>query len=103
MAIAAAREMTPVGHNRVMKALRAVDLRKSLGRIARSLERTGEPVALTVRGRTVGVLISVRDWNERFTMRAASDERRRIVAEILAERQPSSERIEDVLEELRTR
>ncbi|HKC25235.1 MAG TPA: type II toxin-antitoxin system prevent-host-death family antitoxin [Thermoanaerobaculia bacterium] len=86
-----------------MKSLRAVDLRRSLGRVARSIERTGEPVALTIRGRTVGVLISVRDWNERFTMRAAEDERRRLVAEILAERKPSSVRIEDALAELRAR
>jgi prevent-host-death family protein len=86
-----------------MKPLRAADLRKSLGRVARSLERTGEPIALTVRGRMVGVLISVRDWNERFTMRAAEDERRRLVAEILAERKPSAVRIEDALAELRAR
>jgi prevent-host-death family protein len=86
-----------------MKVLRAVDLRKSLGRVARTLERTGEPVALTMRGRTIGVLISVRDWSERFTLRAAQEERRRLVAEILADRRPSSISVDDALAELRAR
>lgn len=84
-----------------MKSLRAVDLRKSLGRVARSLERGGEPVALTLRGRAVGVLISVRDWQERFTSRAAQEERRQLVAEILADRRPSPLPIEDAIAELR--
>lgn len=84
-----------------MKSLRAVDLRKSLGRVARSLDRGGEPVALTLRGRAVGVLISVRDWNERFTSRAAQEERRRLVAEILADRRPSATPIEEALDEVR--
>jgi prevent-host-death family protein len=87
-----------------MKVLRAVDLRRSLARVARGLERTGDPVALTMRGKVVGVLISVRDWNERFTSRAAAEERRKLVAEILANRVPSSEpSIDAVLEELRSR
>ena len=84
-----------------MKSLRAVDLRKSLGRVARSLDRGGEPVALTLRGRPVGVLISVRDWNERFTSRAAQDERRRLVAEILADRRRGSIPIEEAIDEVR--
>ena len=87
-----------------MKALRAVDLRKSLSRVAKSLERTGDPVALTMRGKVVGVLISVRDWNERFTARAAADERRRLVAEILADQRPPAQpSVDEVLEELRSR
>jgi len=84
-----------------MKNLRAVDLRKSLGEVARSLDRSGEPVALTLRGRPVGVLISVRDWNERFTSRAVQDERRRLVAEILADRRPASVPIEEAIDEVR--
>lgn len=84
-----------------MKTLRAVDLRKSLGEVARSLDRGGEPLALTLRGQPVGVLISVRDWNERFTSRAARDERRRLVAEILADRGPAPVPIEEAIEELR--
>ncbi|HET9766811.1 MAG TPA: type II toxin-antitoxin system prevent-host-death family antitoxin [Thermoanaerobaculia bacterium] len=87
-----------------MKVLRAVDLRGSLSRVARSLERTGDPVALTMRGKVVGVLISVRDWNERFTGRAVSAERRRLVAEILADRVPASgPSVDAVVEEIRAR
>ena len=86
-----------------MKALSAAGLRKSLGRVSRSLERTGEPVALTLRGRTVAVLVSVRDWKERFALRAAREERRRLVAEILAERRPASVSVDAVVEELRAR
>lgn len=84
-----------------MKSLSAVDLRKSLGELARSLDRGGEPVALTLRGRPVGVLISVRDWNERFTSRAAQEERRRLAAEILADRRPAAATIEEALDEVR--
>jgi hypothetical protein len=55
-----------------------------------------------MRGKVVGVLISVRDWNERFTAKAAAEERRKLVAEILAERvtipEPS---LDAVLEEMR--
>lgn len=90
-------------HRGDVKALSAVDLRKSLGRVSRSLERTGEPVALTFRGRTVAVLVSLRDWNERFTLRAAREERRKLVAEILADRRPSPVAVDDVLAELRAR
>jgi prevent-host-death family protein len=87
-----------------MKALRAVDLRKSLSRVARSLERTGDPVALTMRGKVVGVLISVRDWNERFTAKAAAEERRKLVAEILGDRLPAPHpSVDAVIEELRSR
>lgn len=85
-----------------MKTLRAVDLRTSLARIARTLERTGEPVALTMRGRTVGVIISVRDWNERFTGKAVAAERSRLVREILADRLPAGgPSVEEALAELR--
>jgi prevent-host-death family protein len=87
-----------------MKMMSAVDLRSSLSRVARALQRTGDPVALTMRGKVVGVLISVRDWNERFTARAAADERRKLIAEILAERTPASDpSVDAVLEELRSR
>jgi prevent-host-death family protein len=87
-----------------MKTLRAVDLRSSLARVARALERTGQPVALTMRGRTVGVLISVRDWHERFTDQAAAEERRRLVAEIEADRLPVSRpTVDEALAELRGR
>lgn len=83
-----------------MKFFTAVDLRRSLARIARGLERTGEPVVLTLRGKLVGVLISVRDWNER----AAAQERQRPISEILANRVPASEpSVDAVLAELRSR
>jgi prevent-host-death family protein len=84
-----------------MKNLSAVELRKSLGQVARTLDRDGEPVTLTLRGRPVGVLISVRDWNERFTSRAARAERRRRVAEILADRRPADVTIDEALHEVR--
>lgn len=84
-----------------MKSLRAVDLRQSLGEVARSLDRDGEPITLTLRGQPVGVLISVRDWNERFTSQAAKQERRRLVAEILADRRPAPIPIEEAIEEVR--
>jgi hypothetical protein len=53
-------------------------LYQSLGRVARSLERTGEPILLKLRSRPVGVIVSLRDFRERFARKAAAEERRRM-------------------------
>lgn len=84
-----------------MKSLSAADLHKSLSEVARKLDQDGGPVMLTLRGRPVGVLIPLRDWNERFTSRATREERRRLVAEILADRRPRNVSIEEALDEVR--
>ncbi len=70
-----------------MKKVNALSVRQSLGKVLRDLERTGEPILVEKGRRPAAVLITLRDFNERFVDRAAADERRRIVQEILAFRQ----------------
>lgn len=67
-----------------MKAVNALELRQSLGRVLRQLERGGMPI-LVQRGRQpAAVLISLRDYQERFADRDADQRRHEIVARIKA-------------------
>jgi len=67
-----------------MKAVNALELRQSLGRVLRQLERGGTPI-LVQRGRQpAAVLISLRDYQERFADRDADQRRQEIVARIKA-------------------
>lgn len=65
-----------------MKKVNALELRQSLGRIVTALERTGEPILLEKGRRPVAVLISLRDFQERFVEKAGADARDRILADI---------------------
>jgi prevent-host-death family protein len=65
-----------------MRDVSSTQLRQSIGRLARHLERTGEPVLLKVRGRPVGAIISLRDFRERFVLERAEEEREALVQEI---------------------
>jgi PHD/YefM family antitoxin component YafN of YafNO toxin-antitoxin module len=87
----------------VMKEVNAVGLRQSLGRLARALERTGEPVLLKVGQKPVGVIVSLRDFKERFALIDAADERQRLVEEILADRKSGRVAVDDAVAELRSR
>ncbi len=69
----------------VMRELSAAQLRQSLGRVAGELEATGEPILLKVGRRPVGVIISMRDFEQRFTLHDAAARRVALVEEILAE------------------
>ena len=84
-----------------MKELNAADLRRELGSVARSLERDGAPVLLKLRGRPVGVIVSLKDFQERFALRVAAEERRRLVEEILEARAPVPVSVDDVVREVR--
>jgi PHD/YefM family antitoxin component YafN of YafNO toxin-antitoxin module len=70
-----------------MKKVNALSVRQCLGKVLRELDRTGEPILVEKGRRPAGVLITVRDFNERFVERAAAEERRRVVKEILAFRE----------------
>jgi PHD/YefM family antitoxin component YafN of YafNO toxin-antitoxin module len=86
-----------------MKELTAVELRQSLGKVARSLEKDGEPILLKVGRRPVGVIVSLRDFRERFALRAAEEERKKLVEEILADRRAGARSVDDTIDELRRR
>ncbi|HEY3233916.1 MAG TPA: hypothetical protein VGJ84_04335 [Polyangiaceae bacterium] len=86
-----------------MKELTAVELRQSLGKVARSLERDGQPILLKVGRRPVGVIVSMRDFRERFALKMAEEERRKLVEEILSDQQSGAVMVGQALDELRHR
>lgn len=84
-----------------MKELTAVELRRSLGRVARSLERDGEPILLKVGTHPVGVIVSLKDFHERFALKAAEEERKRLVAEILDDRRRGATNVDRAIQDAR--
>ena len=65
-----------------MKSVNALELRQALGRILRALEKEGKPVFIERRGEPAAVLISLKDYRERFVDRMADEERRAVVDRI---------------------
>lgn len=65
-----------------MKRVNALQLRQSLGKVVASLERTGEPILLEKGRRPVAVMISLRDFQERFVEKAAAEARDQVLAEM---------------------
>jgi prevent-host-death family protein len=88
-----------------MKRVNALALRQSLGKVVASLQRTGEPILLEKGRKPVAVLISLRDFEERFVEKAATEARERILEEIdrLARRSTDPTPAVEVLRELRGR
>jgi PHD/YefM family antitoxin component YafN of YafNO toxin-antitoxin module len=70
-----------------MRKVNALSVRQSLGKVLRELQRTGEPILVEKDRKPAAVLITLRDFHERFVERNAAEERRRITEEILAFRQ----------------
>jgi prevent-host-death family protein len=87
-----------------MKRLNALELRQSLGKILRALERDGAPVFIERRGEAAAVLISLKDYRERFVDRAADEERRAVVSRIreLQFELPAKKTTLDLLRDLRS-
>ena len=87
-----------------MKSVNALTLRQSLGGVLRQLERGGEPILVQRRRQPAAVLISLRDYQERFVDREA-DARRRAVVATLKEmhfRRPAGRTTLDLLRDLRS-
>ena len=62
-----------------MKKVNALELRRSLGKVLTALEKDGEPILLE-RGRMpVGVIVSLKDFQERFVEKSASAARQKIL------------------------
>jgi hypothetical protein len=86
-----------------MKELGAAELRRSLGKVARQLKEGGEPIILKLGDERVGVLISMRDFNQRFALERAADERQVLLNEILSDARPGSVSVDEALQQLRSR
>jgi PHD/YefM family antitoxin component YafN of YafNO toxin-antitoxin module len=84
-----------------MKEISAAELRQGLSKVARGLERSGEPILLKLGQRPVGVIVSLKDFQERFALKKAGDLRRQLVEEIVADRRPADKAIDAVIAELR--
>ena len=79
-------------------------MRRALGKVLRRLERYGTPILIEKGRRPTAVLISLRDYQERFVDAIAADERERLAEEILAMRsraRRSRRKAVDLLRELR--
>lgn len=66
----------------IMKKVNALELRQSLGKVVEAIQRTGEPILLEKRRRPVAVLISLRDFEERFVEKAAAEARERVLQDM---------------------
>lgn len=86
-----------------MKSVNALELRQSLGKVVASLLRTGEPILLEKGRKPVAVLISLRDFHERFVERDAAEARSALLEEMNRLARPSVDRAPaiDILRNLR--
>ncbi len=86
-----------------VKAVNALQLRQSLGKVLRALEKDGRPILVERSRRPSAVLISLKDYNERFVDRAADEQRRAIARRIeeLRFRAPPGKTTLDILRSLR--
>lgn len=87
-----------------VKSVNALELRQSLGKVLRLLETGGAPVLVQRGRRPAAVLISLRDYQERFADREADEQRRAVVARIreLKFSPPAEGTTLDLLRELRS-
>ena len=86
-----------------MREVTAVQLRQSLGALAKRLERDSSPILLKLGSKPVGVIISMQDFKERFVLQRAEEERLRLVEEILGDRPKPAASVQKALDELRGR
>jgi len=67
-----------------MESVNALEIRQSLGRILRKLEEGGRPILVERRRRPAAVLVSLKDYQERFVDRDADEQRREVVKKLRA-------------------
>ncbi len=88
-----------------MRSINALQLRHSLGNVLKLLQKGGDPVLVQRGKQTVAVLISLKDYQERFVDREADERRRTAVARLKSLRftPPKGKTTLDLLRELRAR
>ena len=88
-----------------MKRVNAVELRQSVGKVLRQLEKGGESVIIERRRRPAAVLISLDDYARRFADRDADEKRLEIVQRIreLQFKAPPGKTTLDLLRDSRSR
>ena len=88
------------GRQKVMKRVNALKLRQSLGQVLEELDSEG-PILIEKGRRPRAVLISLRDFEERFVDRQARDARRALATSILATRDHTEPSAASVVGDLR--
>jgi len=89
-----------------MHKTNALAVRRALGTVLRRLQRDGEPILVERNREPAAVLISLRDFEERFVDKVAAGERERLARDILAMRaraRPARRKAVDLVRELRGR
>ncbi len=86
-----------------MNKVNALELRQSMGKVIDQILKTGEPILLEKSRRPVAVIISIRDYEERFVEKDAANRRREIIEGIENMARPSliAESVVDVIHESR--
>lgn len=76
-----------------------------MGTALADLQRTGEPIFLEKGRQKMGVIISMRDFEERFAEKAAADARESLIAEMRLLARPSVDKSpsEEIIRQLRDR
>lgn len=69
-----------------MRKTNALEMRRNLGKVLRDLERYGEPVLVEKNREPAAVVITLRDYRERFVDHAAAEDRERLARDILSMR-----------------
>lgn len=66
-----------------MQKVNALDLRQSLSKIIKKLQKTGEPILLEKGRKPAAVIISLEDFKQRFVEKEADSRRRALQQKIL--------------------
>jgi len=74
-----------------MKKVNALELRQSLSKIIKILQRTHEPILLEKGRKPAAVIISLEDFAMRFVEKAADERRQKLQEEILSMKIPSKD------------
>ena len=86
-----------------MKHISMVQLRQSVAKIVKMLAKNNEPIILDKGNKPVAVIISLKDFNERFGEKAAEEERLELFRKIdaMAIASKDSRPAEDIVRGLR--
>lgn len=85
-----------------MRKTNALEMRRNLGAVLRALEKDGGPILVEKNREPTAVLISLRDYRERFVDKVAADERERLAAEILGMRRGAKRRGQETVRLVRS-
>lgn len=80
-----------------MQKVNALQLRQSLGKVLKRLEKTGEPILVEKNREPKAVMITLKDYQERFIRRPSAEERKKIFDRMDALREKISKEIEPTI------